>query len=121
MEMRADDRDLARDTPERQSGSAGSRNGRPAGPTTREGAQYLEELRALRRAQPPGGLRIFNPDETPEEAAVRIREVLDGLAALNDDRSEDAEEEGKIWDEVMEAVAKSRSGGGEHDSEALDS
>jgi alkanesulfonate monooxygenase SsuD/methylene tetrahydromethanopterin reductase-like flavin-dependent oxidoreductase (luciferase family) len=52
------------------------------GPTTSDGAEYLEALRAMRRAEPKGGRRIFNPDETPEEAEERIRENLAGLDSL---------------------------------------
>jgi hypothetical protein len=118
MEMRTDQQDLANDAAERRSQSGAARNGRPASPMTSEGAQYLEELRALRRAQAPGGPRIFNPDETPEEARQRIREALTGLAALHECKSEEDDDEGKIWDEVIEAVAKSRSGFSEIDSEA---
>jgi hypothetical protein len=71
---------------------------------------YLEELRAMRRAQPPGGLRIFNPDETPEEREVRIRETLAGLRAMQEFAAEGTEEDGRVWDEVMKAVERSRSG-----------
>src|SRR4051812_16469388 len=54
------------------------------GPTTADGARYLEDLRARRRAEPEGGLRIFNPDETPEERDERISRARAWLATLDD-------------------------------------
>ena len=84
-------------------------------------AWYLEDLRAMRRAQPPGGLRIFNPDETAEEREVRIRETLAGLKAMQEFAAAGTEEDGRVWDEVMKAVERSRSGTAGPDPDAQDS
>jgi hypothetical protein len=78
------------------------------GPTTSDGAAYLEYLRAQRRAEPSGGLRLFNPDETPEEAETRIRETLAGLAALSEIGDDEPGEAPEIWDRVMEAIERPR-------------
>lgn len=78
------------------------------GPTTRDGAEYLQDLRAMRRAEPKGGRRIFNPDETPEEAEERIREALAGLQALSEMKDDEPDEAPEIWDQVMEAVKRPR-------------
>lgn len=79
------------------------------GPTTSEGAQYLEDLRALRHAQPTGGPRIFNPDETPAEAKERIRHALDGLDALRMSAEGATDEDGATWDDIIRSVNASRS------------
>jgi hypothetical protein len=84
-------------------------------------AWYLEDLRALRRVQPPGGPRIFNPDETPEEREIRIRKTLSGLKALQEFAAAGTEEDGRVWDEIMEAVQRSRSGLSDADPDAHDS
>ena len=78
------------------------------GPTTSDGARYLEALRARRRAEPSGGLRIFNPDETPVEREERIREQLAGLAALAERSDEESNESPELWDQVMETVERPR-------------
>jgi hypothetical protein len=85
-------------------------NGAHGGRDRSLAAWYLEELRAARRLQPPGGLRIFNPDETPEERDVRIREALAGLKRLQAFAAAGTEEDGRVWDEVMKAVERSRAG-----------
>lgn len=78
------------------------------GPTTKDGAEYLEALRAMRRAEPKGGRRIFNPDETPEEAKERIREALAGLQALSEMKDDEPDEAPEIWDQVMEGAKRPR-------------
>ena len=79
------------------------------GPTTADGARYLEELRAQWRARPKDGPRLFNPDETPEEREERIRETLVGLELLQE-RAEKATGDDRItWERVMTSVAQSRS------------
>src|SRR5687767_3295014 len=108
MDTHADERNgqASEDQVEASGANGASRNGH------RDlAAWYLEDLRALRRVQPPGGPRIFNPDETPEEREVRIREALVGLEALRELAAQGTEEDGRIWDEVMKAVERSRSGG----------
>jgi hypothetical protein len=109
MEARADDvTPDASTTPSGAHVNGTVRRTPTGGPTTDDGARYLEELRTQWRARSKDGPRIFNPDETPEERDERIREALAGLAALaecDDDASDEAPE---IWDEVMQAVERPR-------------
>jgi hypothetical protein len=72
---------------------------------TAEGARYLEMLRAA-RAAPEGGVRHFNPDETPEEADERIRRARAWLASLDECDEGDGTDEEALWDEVMEALKR---------------
>jgi hypothetical protein len=110
--------------PANTNGAMASETGRPASPRSGPSdlaLQYMEALRARRRIEPPGGLRIFNPDETPEQREVRIRETLAGLAAMRALAASGTEEDGRIWDEVMKAVERSRSGLPDVDSDLPDS
>jgi hypothetical protein len=69
------------------------------GPTTADGARYLEELRAQWRSRPKGGLRLFNPDETPAERDERIREaqaLLESLRSTTPDEGREPTEEERL-------------------------
>jgi hypothetical protein len=114
------------DTLAATAGNGVERNGRRQAASHASGSQdlalqYMEALRERRRIEPPGGLRIFNPDETPQERDVRIKEQLAGLEALREKAAALTEDEARIWDEVLRAVRRSRSGHAGGDDVALDS
>jgi len=98
-----------------------SRRTPTGGPTTADGARYLEELRAQWRARQKDGPRIFNPDETTEERDERVREALAGLAALAAGSDGGSDEPPEIWDEVMESIKRPRLEFREVDLDNLDS
>jgi hypothetical protein len=105
MESRADESRRDVGTSKRSAVTSGSVRRTPTGgPTTDDGARYLEELRTQWRSRPDDGPRLFNPDETPAERDERIRGALAGLAALAEAGDEVPDESPEVWDQVMKAI-----------------
>jgi hypothetical protein len=122
MDTQAEERDQSEQTALHTAPQHDSKGTTPSSNGARSLAeQYLDDLRALRRQQPPGGLRIFNPDETSEERDERIRLARTWLASLDDITEEDGDEEGDLWESVLKAVQRPRLEFHGTDSEAIES
>jgi hypothetical protein len=109
MDTRAEQTDPAEQaSPPGAPDNGAARRVNRARPITSLAARYLEDLRARRRVEPQGGLRIFNPDETPEERDQRIREALAGLDSLLAATDEEAEEQRETWEALKAALHQGR-------------